>query len=88
MEKPLAIVLGGTAPHVLLVNKLHARGYYVVLVDYLPHPPAKAVSDEHIQASTLDKDVVLAIAKERNASLVISSCITLSLASCLRLWKA
>ena len=75
MEKPLAIVLGGTAPHVLLVNKLHARGYYVVLVDYLPHPPAKAVSDEHIQASTLDKDVVLAIAKERNASLVISSCI-------------
>lgn len=75
MDKPIALVLGGTAPHVLLVNKLHARGYYVVLVDYLPNPPAKAVSNEHIQASTLDKDKVLSIAKERNASLVISTCI-------------
>ncbi len=75
MGKPLAIVLGGTAPHVLLVNKLHERGYYVLLVDYLPNPPAKKVADEHIQASTLDKDKVLAIAEERNASLVISTCI-------------
>lgn len=75
MEKPIAIVLGGTAPHVLLVNKLHNRGYYVVLVDYLPNPPAKRVADEHVQASTLDKEKVLEIAKEKNASLVISTCI-------------
>ncbi len=75
MEKPVAIVLGGTAPHVLLVNKLHERGYYVVLVDYLINPPAKKVADEHVQASTLDKDKVLEIAKEKKASLVISTCI-------------
>lgn len=75
MDKPVAIVLGGTAPHVLLVNKMHERGYYVVLVDYLPNPPAKKVADEHIQASTLDKEMVLTIAKERGASLVISTCI-------------
>lgn len=75
MEKPVAIVLGGTAPHVLLVNKLHDRGYYVVLVDYLSNPPAKRVADEHVQASTLDKEKVLIIAKERSASLVISTCI-------------
>jgi formate-dependent phosphoribosylglycinamide formyltransferase (GAR transformylase) len=75
MKKPVALVLGGTSPHVLLVNKLHERSYYVVLVDYLPNPPAKHVADEHIQASTLDKDKILAIAKERNASLVISTCI-------------
>ena len=75
MEKPIAIVLGGTAPHVLLVNKLHERGYYVVLVDYLSNPPAKQVADEHIQASTLDKEKVLEIAKEKKASLVISTCI-------------
>lgn len=75
MEKPIAIVLGGTTPHVLLVNKLQERGYYVLLVDYLPNPPAKKVADEHILASTLDKEQVLAIAKERNASLVISTCI-------------
>lgn len=75
MDKPIALVLGGTAPHVLLVNKLHERGYYVVLVDYLPNPPAKKVADEHVQASTLDKEQVLSIAKERGASLVISTCI-------------
>lgn len=75
MEKPIALVLGGTAPHVLLVNKLHEHGYHVVLVDYLPNPPAKRVADEHIQASTLDKEQVLFIAKERGASLVISTCI-------------
>lgn len=75
MEKPVAIVLGGTDPHVLLVNKLHNRGYYVVLVDYLPNPPAKRVADEHVQASTLDKEKVLEIARDKNASLVISTCI-------------
>ena len=75
MEQPIAIVLGGTSPHVLLVNKLHERGYYVVLVDYLSNPPAKRVADEHIQASTLDKERVLEIAKERKANLVISTCI-------------
>ena len=75
MEKPVAIVLGGTAPHVLLVNKLHERGYYVVLVDYLSNPPAKSVADEHVQASTLDKEKVLTIAQEHRASLVISTCI-------------
>lgn len=75
MSKPIAIVLGGTAPHVLLVNKLHERGYYVVLVDYLGNPPAKKVADEHIQASTLDKEKVLEIAKEKRATLVISTCI-------------
>ena len=75
MEKSIAIVLGGTAPHVLLVDKLHERGYYVVLVDYLSNPPAKRVADEHIQTSTLDKEKVLEIAKEKKASLVISTCI-------------
>ena len=68
-------MLGGTAPHVLLVDKLHERGYYVVLVDYLPNPPARRVADEHIQASTLDKEKVLEIAMEKKASLVISTCI-------------
>lgn len=75
MNKPIAIVLGGTSPHVLLVDKLHERGYYVVLVDYLSNPPAKRVADEHIQASTLDKEKVLEIAQEKKASLVISTCI-------------
>ena len=75
MEKPVAIVLGGTTPHAMLIDKLHERGYYVVLIDYLPNPPAKRVADEHLQISTLDKEKVLATAKERDAKVVVSACI-------------
>ena len=35
MNEKKAIVLGGTAPHAMLINKLKKRGYYVILVDYL-----------------------------------------------------
>jgi len=73
--KPVAIVLGGTLPHALLVKKLQQRGYYTILVDYYDDPPAKKFSDEHLQESTLDKDKVLDIARNRNAKLVISTCI-------------
>ena len=75
MEKPIAIVLGGTSPHILLVDKLHERGFYVILIDYLDNPPAKRVADEHVKESTLDKDKVLEVAQERHAKLVISACI-------------
>ena len=75
IEKPIAIVLGGTAPHIELIRQLKQRGYRAVLVDYLPNPPAKSVAEEHIQASTLDKERVLEIARDKHASLVVSSCI-------------
>lgn len=70
-----AIVLGGTGPHVMLVEKLKARGFHVILADYLPFPVAKNNADEHIQISTLDKEAVLALAQKRHASLVVSTCI-------------
>ena len=70
-----AFVLGGTVPHIELINKLKKRGYYVTLIDYYDNPPAKAVADAHVKASTLDLAAVLNIAKEGNADLVISSCI-------------
>lgn len=73
--KPTAIVLGGTVPHGELVRQLQERGYYVILVDYLPNSPAKAVADEHIQESTMDKEKVLEIARVRNVSLVVCGCV-------------
>ena len=73
--KPIAIVLGGTSPHKLLIDKLKSRGFYVILVDFMENPPAKATADEHIMASTLDKETVLFIARERKVQLVISTCI-------------
>lgn len=70
-----AFVLGGTVPHIELINKLKERGYHVTLIDYYDNPPAKAAADAHVKASTLDLDAVLKIAKEGKADLVISSCI-------------
>lgn len=70
-----AIVLGGTFPHRILIQKLKDRGYYTILVDYYEAPIAKEIADKHIQASTLDRDEVVRIAKEEGAELVISSCV-------------
>jgi biotin carboxylase len=71
----VAIVLAGTNPHIPLIENLQRRGYYVLLVDYLEAPPAKRVADEHSRVSTLDAEAVLALARERGASLVISACV-------------
>ncbi len=73
--KKVAIVLGGTFPHITLIKKLQERGYYTILIDFYQNPPAKIAADEHIQESTLDKEKVLEIAKVRNAMLIIAACI-------------
>ncbi len=69
-----AIVLGGTNPHIRLIQNLKRRGYYTILVDYAEQPVAKAHADEHIIESSLDKERVLEIAKRRNVDLVITTC--------------
>ncbi len=81
-EKPIALVLGGTVPHVELICQLKQRGFIVILVDFLENPPAKAFADEHIKASTLDRDEVLVIARERKAALVISTCVDQANTTC------
>lgn len=75
IEKPIAIVLGGTSPHIELIRQLKERGFYVILVDYLPNPPAKQYANLHVQESTLDYEAVLQVARQHNASLVISACV-------------
>ena len=74
-QKPTAIVLGGTVPHIALIQRLKERGYHTVLVDYLANPPAKAHADLHEQASTLDHDRVSAIAQAHDAALVLSTAV-------------
>lgn len=71
--KPVAVILGGTSPHVGLIENLKARGYHTILVDYLENPPARPHADQHIQKSTLDLDLVLGIARDVNAALVIAT---------------
>lgn len=74
-DLPVAVVLGGTLPHIALIENLKKRGYYTILVDYYENPPAKPAADDHFQESTLDKEKVLEFARNRNAKLVISTCI-------------
>ncbi len=74
-KSPVAIVLGGTNPHIELINQLKKRGYFVVLADYLDNPPARSVADLHDQASTLDQNAILELAKKHDAKLVISACV-------------
>jgi carbamoylphosphate synthase large subunit len=69
-----SIVLGGTNPHIELIRNLKERGYYTILVDYAENPLAKDYADEHILESSMDKDKVLEIAKDRDVDLVISTC--------------
>lgn len=74
-NKKIAIVLGGTNPHITLINNLKGRGYYTILIDYYENPPAKDVADEHLRESTLDQEKVLEIARDRKVDLVISTSI-------------
>ena len=74
-KQPRAIVLGGTSPHISLIERLQKRGYFTILLDYYENPPAKAAADKHIQESTLDEEKVLTVAKEEAADLVISACV-------------
>ena len=73
--KPTAIVLGGTCPHIALINNLRRRGYYTILIDYFENPPAREAAHEHIRESTLDVDTVLEIARNRQAEVVITVCL-------------
>lgn len=75
IEKPRAIILGGTIAHAFLTKQLQARGYYTILIDFNSTPPAADVADMHICESTLDRHKVLAIAKAWTVDLVISGCV-------------
>lgn len=75
IRQPIAIILGGTNPHISLIENLKTRGYYTVLIDYFENPPAKGTANEHVRESTLDTDKIIEIAKRLKAELVISTCI-------------
>jgi biotin carboxylase len=75
MDQKKAIVLGGTVPHIELIQQLKNRGYYTILIDYFDNPPAKSFADRHIQESTLDLEKCLSITRSLNANLVISGCV-------------
>jgi len=68
------LVLAGGSDQIALIQELKKRNNYVILIDYFDNPVAKKYADKHIKASTLDKELVLEIAQEEKAGLVITTC--------------
>ena len=68
-------MIGGTEDHVRLILLLKARGFYTLLMDYYPNPPAASYADEHIRESALDCDRALEVAQTHQVALTIALCI-------------
>ena len=73
--KRRALVLGGVAPHISLIERLKARGYEVLLVDYLESPPAKPYANKVFRESTLDEEAVYRIAQQNDVEVVMGVCV-------------
>jgi hypothetical protein len=68
-----AIVLGGNADQVPLIQALGKRGYRTVFIDYYPDPPGRAVADVHHQVSTLDVDAVCRVVEAERPICILDS---------------
>ena len=58
------MVLGGNFLQMQAIKRAKELGYYVISVDYLPDNPGHRFSDEYHNVSTVDKEAVLALARE------------------------
>lgn len=70
--KKKIISLGGNYFQKTLVQAAKELGVYVIDVDYLPNNPAHKYADEYHNISTLDKDAVLQLAREKRIDGIIS----------------
>lgn len=73
--KKTALVIGGTHDHIHLLRLLSEANFRTVLVDYHKNPVAARAADLHVRASTLDREVVLEIARREQARLALAFCI-------------
>ena len=71
MSKTL-LLLGGARYALPVIDAAHELGACVVTCDYLPHNYAHAFSDGYINASIIDKEAVLAAARECKADGIMS----------------
>ena len=55
-----------------VIKAAHEQGYYVITADYLPDNIAHKYSDEFVNVSIIDKEAVLAVAKEKNIDGIMS----------------
>ena len=58
------LILGGSRYAVPVIETAHRLGIYVITADYLPDNIAHKYSDEYVNVSIIEKEKVLAVAKE------------------------
>lgn len=68
------LVLGGSLPHVSVVEVLKELGYYVIVFDYNEFPPARKYADSFEQISIIDKEAVLEGARRLKVDRIINCC--------------
>ncbi|SEA15703.1 Biotin carboxylase [Porphyromonadaceae bacterium KH3R12] len=71
MKKKL-LLLGGLRYLIPVIKSAHEQGYFVITCDYLPNNIAHQYSDEYINASITDKEVILKIAMDNHIDGIMS----------------
>ena len=72
MKQKKLMLLGGIRYLLPVIEAAHKQGYYVITADYLPNNIAHKFSDEYVNVNIVDKDAVLAIAKEKQIDGIMS----------------
>lgn len=66
------MLLGGNYFQMTATKAAKELGYHTISVDYLPDNPAHKYADEYFNVSTVDKEAVLKLAKEKNIDGIVS----------------
>lgn len=66
------MLLGGIRYLLPVIKAAHEQGYYVITADYIPDNIAHKYSDEYVNVSIIDKEAVLAVAKEKQIDGIMS----------------
>lgn len=72
MKQKKIMLLGGLRYLIPVIEAAHNQGYYVITCDYLPQNIAHRYSDEYCNISILDKEKVLAVAREKEIDGIMS----------------
>ena len=72
MRQKKLMLLGGIRYLLPVIKAAHELGAYVITADYLPGNIAHKFSDEYVNVSILDREAVLAVAREREINGILS----------------
>lgn len=72
MKQKKLMLLGGLRYLLPVIESAHKLGYYVITCDYLPDNIAHKYSDEYHNVSIIDKEAVLALAKDLHIDGIMS----------------